>query len=86
MTVRFNPPQLQSARVSPVLVRVVDELATPGRDGELRVLRSASQEPMRLVFIGEGREPASVSLPGDWLYSEVGEAQVREQVARLVCA
>jgi hypothetical protein len=41
---------------------------------------------MRLVFIGEGKEPASVLLPSDWLYSEVGEAQVREQVARLVCA
>lgn len=86
MNVRFTPPQLQSSRVAPLLVRVLDDLAIPGRGGELRVLRGVAEEPMRLVFIGEGKEPASVSLPSDWLYSEVGEAQVREQVARLVSA
>jgi hypothetical protein len=84
MNVQFHPPQLQSARMAPLLRKVLNEVAAPQAAGELRVLRGVATEPMRLVFVCAGRELTSLTLPSDWLYTEIGEAQIREQLAHLI--
>jgi hypothetical protein len=84
MTVRFNPPQLESARLSELLLRLAAELAPNGVNGELRVLRTFPLEPMRLVWIREGKKPASMDLPNDWLYTEIPEKEVRDRLRELV--
>jgi hypothetical protein len=70
--------------LAPLLVKMLDEVAPADRAGELRVLRTEPREPMRLVFIAEGQQPASLTLPNDWLYSNRGEADVREELGRLL--
>jgi hypothetical protein len=86
MNVQFQPPQLQSARMAPLLRKVLNEVTPPDAAGELRVLRSGGTQALRLILICAGHEPASLSLPSDWLYSELGEAHIREQLTHLISA
>ncbi|HEV7401426.1 MAG TPA: hypothetical protein VGO11_00805 [Chthoniobacteraceae bacterium] len=83
MNIRFNPPQLEVARRSESLRRVVEELVPPDFQGELRVLHPFPHEPVRLVLITSGTQPLSLEVPGNWLYADLPEEEMRNQVAQL---
>jgi hypothetical protein len=84
MNIRFNPPQLEDAQRSETLRRLAEEMVPQDFQGELRVLQSFPDEPMRLVLIKSGSWPASLQLPRSWLYSEVSEKEMRTRLAELI--
>jgi hypothetical protein len=84
MNVLFNPPQLQAARQASALQRIANDIVEPKVPAELRVLKKSHDSETHVVFITEGREPASFEFPGDWLYSDISEEELREQLAGLV--
>jgi hypothetical protein len=84
MTVRFTPPQLQVARHSATLCRLADEVCSSTLPAEMRVLQQFPQNELRLILISEGRQPASIKLPRNWLYAQLTEDEIRERLQALL--
>jgi hypothetical protein len=84
MNIQFNPPQLEAARQSETLCRLVHEMAPRDFQGELRVMQNWPDEPTRLVLIKAGSWPASIEMPRGSLYSELSETDLRDRLAELM--
>jgi hypothetical protein len=84
MTIRFNPPQLQTEPNAETFVRTASNMMEPEIAGELRVLQPFPHAALRLVLIIAGRQPISLELPAGWLERTTSSDAIRHQLEKLL--
>lgn len=84
MNFQFIPPSLRDAPHSAAVCRTASEMIPPSMAAELRIAQPLPNDEMWLIFICEGRERASISLPGNWLYAELSDSDIRVRIAALL--
>ena len=83
MKIRFEPTQLEAAMQAPLLRRLIDEMHPAGMFGEVALVQSFRQEPMRLELRTRSGKPVAVPFDREILYTPARENELRERVQQL---
>ena len=84
MNVRFQPPQLKAARHANRLCELATEMSPGEAIKELRVEHQFPFVETRLVAVPATSAAVSVQLPGNWLYGNLTDGELRRPLTALL--